>query len=64
MLDKAVTSVKTSMKSRLEMYGISVDEVILDGFQFERLMPNGSIDSSYADKLQEVQQQRENTELK
>jgi hypothetical protein len=61
-LDAAVASVRTSMRARLDAYGISVDEVILDGFQFERLMPNGSIDSSYADKLQEVQQQRENTE--
>lgn len=59
---EAVDKVKSSMEKRLGAYGIEVVRVGLDDFRFERLAPTGEIDSSYQDKLTEIQKLREDTE--
>lgn len=59
---EAVDSVKAAMVTRLEPYGIEVLRVALDGYRFERVLRDGTIDSSYQEKLTEIQRLREDTE--
>lgn len=61
-LDAAVKQVESSMRERLAPFGIEVVRVIFDRFLFERLLPNGSTDARYAERLQEINQTREDTE--
>jgi hypothetical protein len=58
----AVDSVKAAMVERLGPYGIEVLRVALDGYRFERALRDGTIDSSYQEKLTEIQKLREDTE--
>lgn len=58
---EAVDKVTTSMRSRLSKYGIEVIRVALDDYRFERVLRDGSVDSSYQDKLTEIQKLREDT---
>ncbi len=58
---KAVADVKRSMNDRLNRYGIEILRVNLDDFQFERLLPDGSVDSSYQEKLTQIQKLHEDT---
>jgi hypothetical protein len=50
------------MVERLGPYGIEVQRVSLDGYRFERILRDGSVDSSYQEKLTEIQKLREDTE--
>ena len=59
---EAVDSVKSAMVSRLGPYGIEVQRVSLDGYKFERILRDGAVDSSYQEKLTEIQKLREDTE--
>jgi hypothetical protein len=59
---EAVDAVKAAMIERLEPYGIEVQRVSLDGYRFERILRDGSVDSSYQEKLTEIQKLREDTE--
>ena len=59
---EAVDAVKKSMEERLKPYGIEILRVSLDDFRFERLNRDGTVDSSYQDKLTEIQKLREDTE--
>lgn len=58
----AVENVRKALADHLEPLGIIDIRVNLDRFQFERLLPDGSVDASYGDKLQEIQRLREDTE--
>ena len=58
---KAVDEAKASMQKRLGEYGIEVLAVNLDDFQFERQKSDGTVDSSYQEKLKEIQRLREET---
>ncbi|MCB0318287.1 MAG: SPFH domain-containing protein [Bdellovibrionales bacterium] len=59
---KAVDKVRQGMADKLEPLGIEIPRVNLDDFQFERLLLNGTIDSSYQETLKEIQRVREETE--
>lgn len=52
---KAVNKVVASLKRRLESYGIDIQGVNLNDFRFERVLADGSVDSSYQDRLKEIQ---------
>jgi regulator of protease activity HflC (stomatin/prohibitin superfamily) len=54
--------IRAAMEERLEKYGINVRSVNLKEHRFERLLPDGSIDKSYQEKINEVQAKREQTE--
>jgi len=59
---KAVDAAKRAMQERLNPYGIEIQGVNLNDFRFERVMPDGSVDTSYQDRLKEIQKLREDTE--
>ena len=59
---KAVDKVRQAMAEKLEPLGIEVRRVNLDDFQFERLLTDGNIDSSYQETLKEIQRVREETQ--
>ena len=59
---KAVDNVKASLYKQLSPLGIDVQSVILNDFRFERLLPNGDVDDSYQERLNEIQRLREQTE--
>lgn len=58
---QAVSEVKRSINSRLEPYGIEILRVTLDDFQFERLLRDGTVDSSYQEKLTQIQKLQQDT---
>ena len=58
---QAVRKVQDSMNARLEKYGIRIARVTLDDFQFERRLRDGSVDSSYQEKLTQIQKLTEDT---
>lgn len=61
----AVDKVRLAIEERLKGYGIRVVRVNLDDFRFERLVKDGdtaTVDTSYQDKLREIQRLGENTE--
>ncbi len=64
---RAIDAIQVSMQKRLSSFGIDIVRVNLDDFRFERLREvdeSGTtvIDTSYQDKLREVQRLREDTE--
>lgn len=59
---RAIDKVRDSMAKRLSPYGIDLARVILNDFRFERKLRDGTVDSSYQDKLTEIQKLREDTE--
>lgn len=59
---KAVDAVRDSIRTRLAPYNINILSINLDDFRFERQLPNGSLDASYQEKLDETQRIREETE--
>jgi hypothetical protein len=59
---EAVDKVRESMNARLEPLGVLVRRVNLNDFRFERVMEDGTVDSSYQDKLKEIQRIRQDTE--
>ena len=54
--------ISTRIIAALKSYGISVVAIILDRFEFARLLPDGSVDKEYQEKLNETQRTREQTE--
>lgn len=58
---QAVDKVRNFMAERLSQYGIEILRVTLDDFRFERLLKDGTIDTSYQDKLTEVSKLIEDT---
>lgn len=58
----AIEKVKKAMNDRLNKEGIIVDSVILDEHRFERLLPDGKIDRSYQEKIDETQKLGQDTE--
>lgn len=62
---RAVDLVRSEIQKRLDGYGITIVRVNLDDFRFERLVQDGdseTVDSSYQDKLREIQRLGENRE--
>lgn len=59
---RAVEKTKASLNDQLNPYGIEVISVILNEYRFERLLPDGSVDRSYQQKINETQKLREETE--
>lgn len=59
---KAVDAVKDGIQSELSKYGVTILAVALDRFEFARLQPDGTVDTVYQEKLNEVQRLREGTE--
>lgn len=59
---RAVDAVRDSLKDRLSPYNVEVVSVNLDDFRFERVLPDGKLDASYQEKLDETQRIREETE--
>lgn len=57
----AVDKARASMASRLEPYGIEINGVILNEYRFERVLADQSIDSSYGDRLKQIQRLGEDT---
>ncbi|MCO6430514.1 MAG: SPFH domain-containing protein [Deltaproteobacteria bacterium] len=53
--------VKQAMQERLEKWGIVIHSVNLGEHRFERLLRDGTIDSSYQEKINEVQTKDEET---
>jgi hypothetical protein len=47
--------VREGMAKRLEPYGVIIQNVNLKEHRFERQLPNGNIDSSYQERINEVQ---------
>lgn len=58
----AVDKVRSSMREILEPSGIEVVQVNLDDYRFERKLRDGTIDTSYQQRLTEIQQLTEDTE--
>lgn len=56
---KAVDKVRDTLRGKLDFFNIEVVSVQLDDFRFERILDDGSIDSSYQEKLNETQRIRE-----
>lgn len=59
---RAVDAVKDGIQNALKAYGIEILAVALDRFEFARLQPDGTVDTVYQEKLNEVQRLREGTE--
>ncbi|RMG40635.1 MAG: SPFH domain-containing protein [Candidatus Dadabacteria bacterium] len=59
---KAVDRVRDAMNKRLNPWGIKIHQVNLDQYRFERLLPDGRIDASYQERIDEIQRVREETE--
>jgi regulator of protease activity HflC (stomatin/prohibitin superfamily) len=58
---QAISGVQKAMNERLEPFGVRIVQVTLDDFQFERLARDGSVDSSYQEKLTQIQKLNEDT---
>ncbi len=58
----AVDEARGSMERRLAPLGIEILRVNLDDFRFERLLRDGTLDTSYQDKLTEIQKLHQDTE--
>lgn len=58
----AVDQVKETLNTRLSKYGIEVLRVNLDDYEFRRVKPDGSIDTSYEERLKFIQETREEIE--
>lgn len=58
----AVDKVRSSMRDLLEPSGIEIVQVNLDDYRFERKLRDGTIDTSYQQRLTEIQQLTEDTE--
>lgn len=59
---RAVDKMKQSLKDALAPFNIEIVAVNLDDFRFERILEDGTVDSSYQEKLNETQRIREETE--
>ena len=59
---EAVREVETKVRETLGKHGIKVLAVILDRFEFARLLADGTVDKEYQEKLNETQRTREQTE--
>lgn len=59
---QSVREVEKAVREKLKSYGINVLAIILDRFEFARLLSNGSVDKEYQEKLNETQRKREETE--
>jgi len=59
---KAVDKIKNSMQERIKTYGIEIVQVNMDDYRFERKLRDGTVDSSYQQRLTEIQQLTEDTE--
>lgn len=59
---EGAAAVRESMQQRLRPLGIEVTDVILNDFRFERQLPEGGVDTSYQDRLRDIQRLREETE--
>jgi regulator of protease activity HflC (stomatin/prohibitin superfamily) len=55
----AVDKVRTSLSERLAPLGIHIHRVILNDFEFRRIRADGSFDSSYEERLKEIQEREE-----
>jgi hypothetical protein len=51
----AILKAQEAMNERLSPEGISIVKVILDEHRFERLLPDGTIDRNYQEKIDETQ---------
>jgi hypothetical protein len=60
---KTIDRTKAAIQSRLEKYGIKVVSFNLETYKFERIRPDGSVDDSYQDKLDDINRMREETNL-
>lgn len=59
---RAVDAARAEMQRRLEPLGIEILRVNLDDFRFERVGRDGTVDTSYQDKLTEIQKLHQDTE--
>ena len=59
---RAIEKVKEAMSKRLNKEGIVIDSVILDEHRFERLLPDGKVDRSYQEKIDDTQKLGQDTE--
>lgn len=59
---QAVREVEKNLREIMGRRGINILAVILDRFEFARLLPDGSVDKEYQEKLNETQRTREQTE--
>jgi regulator of protease activity HflC (stomatin/prohibitin superfamily) len=55
----AVDKVRDSLSNRLAPLGIHIHRVILNDFEFRRIRADGSFDSSYEERLKEIQEREE-----
>jgi len=58
-LNATIDDTLTAIRERLEPQGISVDGLNLLEYRFVRLLPNGSEDTSYQDRLREIQEREQ-----
>ncbi len=59
---QAVREVEKKLRDSMGKLGINILAVILDRFEFARLLPDGTVDKEYQEKLNETQRTREQTE--
>lgn len=59
---QAISKVKDHMTRMLAPYGIEIEGVIFDEHRFERVRLDGTVDTSYQQKIDETQKLREDTE--
>ncbi|NMC63196.1 MAG: hypothetical protein GYA55_08500 [SAR324 cluster bacterium] len=59
---QSVREAEKAVRESLKSYGINVLAIILDRFEFARLLADGTVDKEYQEKLNETQRKREETE--
>lgn len=58
----AISQVQKALNTRLEREGIIVDEVIYNTHRFERLLPDGKVDATYQEQIDQTQAINQETE--
>ncbi len=58
----AVKKAQDAVAKRLEPYGVNITDLILQRNEFARLQPNGTVETVYQERLNEIQRIREETE--
>lgn len=59
---EAVRKAQDAVAKRVEPYGVKIVDLILQRNEFARLQPNGTVETVYQERLNEIQRIREETE--
>lgn len=60
--NEAVETAKELARKRLDAWGVELEDINLKQYRFVRLMPDGKEDTSYQDRLREIQEREQDIE--